>query len=54
MPAEKVLAAAATADENADNLTGANRKVAMSIVHLIEMAQRLADSAIEESAVRSR
>ncbi|WP_338526273.1 hypothetical protein NUH87_13125 [Pseudomonas batumici] len=32
--------AAATTYENADNLTGANRKVAMGIVHLIELAQR--------------
>ncbi|NWD68572.1 hypothetical protein HX870_13305 [Pseudomonas gingeri] len=39
--------AAATAYENADNLTGANRKVAMGIVHLIELAQRQVDSVIE-------
>ncbi|MBV6750011.1 hypothetical protein KV580_06855 [Pseudomonas chlororaphis] len=43
--------AAATAYENADNLTGANRKVAMGIVHLIELAQRQVDSVIEETAV---
>ncbi|MPQ68759.1 MULTISPECIES: hypothetical protein [unclassified Pseudomonas] len=43
--------AAATAYENADNLTGANRKVAMGIVHLIELAQRQVDSVIEEIAV---
>ncbi|KIH81659.1 DUF6124 family protein [Pseudomonas batumici] len=43
--------AAATAYENADNLTGANRKVAMGIVHLIELAQRQVDSVIEEMAV---
>ncbi|WP_191486442.1 DUF6124 family protein [Pseudomonas sp. FEN] len=43
--------AAATAYENADNLTGANRKVAMGIVHLIELAQRKLDSVIEEIAV---
>ncbi|WP_191486393.1 DUF6124 family protein [Pseudomonas sp. FEN] len=40
--------AAATAYENADNLTGANRKVAMGVVHLIELAQRQLDSVIEE------
>jgi len=40
--------AAATAYENADNLTGANRKVAMGVVHLIELAQRQVDSVIEE------
>jgi hypothetical protein len=43
--------AAATTYENADNLTGANRKVAMGIVHLIELAQRQVDSVIEETAV---
>ncbi|KPA88096.1 hypothetical protein PF66_05328 [Pseudomonas asplenii] len=31
--------AAATAYENADNQTGPNRKVAMGVVHLIELAQ---------------
>ncbi|MBV6754255.1 MULTISPECIES: hypothetical protein [Pseudomonas] len=40
--------AAATAYENADNLTGANRKVAMGVVHLIELAQRQVNSVIEE------
>ncbi|MCU1737341.1 MULTISPECIES: DUF6124 family protein [unclassified Pseudomonas] len=40
--------AAATAYENADNLTGPNRKVAMGVVHLIELAQRLVDSVIED------
>ena len=43
--------AAATAYENADNLAGANRKVAMGIVHLIELAQRQVDSVIEEITV---
>ncbi|MEF9673428.1 hypothetical protein QNM99_19425 [Pseudomonas sp. PCH446] len=38
----------ATAYENADNLTGANRKVAMGVVHLIELAQRQVDSVIED------
>jgi len=32
----------------ADNLTGSNRKVAMGMVHLIELAQRRVDSALEE------
>ncbi|RBH57185.1 hypothetical protein C3F00_012475 [Pseudomonas sp. MWU13-2860] len=40
--------AAATAYENADNLSGANRKVAMGVVHLIELAQRQVDSVIDE------
>jgi len=43
--------AAATAYENADNLTGANRKVAMGVVHLIELAQGKLDSMIDESPV---
>ncbi|MGA8135918.1 MAG: hypothetical protein WCA48_17485 [Pseudomonas gingeri] len=41
--------AAATAYENADNLTGANRKVGMGVVHLIELALGLVDSVIEEA-----
>ncbi|NWD70336.1 hypothetical protein HX870_22305 [Pseudomonas gingeri] len=40
--------AAATAYENADNLTGANRKIAMGVVHLIELAQRQVDSVIDK------
>ena len=32
---DSAAATAATAYENADNLTGANRKVAMGVVHLI-------------------
>ncbi|MGY2172706.1 DUF6124 family protein [Pseudomonas gingeri] len=40
--------AAATAYEHADNLTGPNRKVAMGLVHLIELALRQVDSLIEE------
>ncbi len=40
--------AAATAYENADNLTGPHRKVAMGVVHLIELAQRQVDSVLEE------
>ena len=41
--------AAATAYENADNLTGANRKVGMGVVHLIELALGLVDSVIEDA-----
>ncbi|GFM83311.1 hypothetical protein PSCICN_40030 [Pseudomonas cichorii] len=44
--------AAATAYENADNLTGSHRKVAMGVVHLIEMAQRLVDSLIDEKTAK--
>jgi len=40
--------AAAMAYDHADNLTGSNRKVAMGMVHLIELAQRRVDSALEE------
>ncbi|MFZ4968124.1 DUF6124 family protein [Pseudomonas sp. Mn2068] len=43
--------AAATAYENADNLTGPNRKVAMGVVHLIELAQRMVDSVLEREPV---
>ncbi len=40
--------AAATAYENADNQTGANRKVAMGVVHLIELAQLWVDSVLDK------
>lgn len=40
--------AAATAYEHADNQTGSNRKVAMGVVHLIEMAQMWMDSVLDE------
>ncbi|WP_416769621.1 DUF6124 family protein [Pseudomonas sp. RHF3.3-3] len=40
--------AAATAYENADNLTGPHRKVAMGVVHLIELAQRMLNVLIEK------
>ncbi|NWB31829.1 DUF6124 family protein [Pseudomonas gingeri] len=40
--------AAATAYENADNQTGANRKVAMGVVHLIEMAQMWIDAVLDK------
>ncbi len=43
--------AAATAYENADNQTGSNRKVAMGVVHLIEMAQMWVDSVLDKSAL---
>ncbi|UUQ65506.1 hypothetical protein NLK61_02300 [Pseudomonas fuscovaginae UPB0736] len=42
--------AAATAYENADNQTGPNRKVAMGVVHLIELAQ-LRMSVLEQQVV---
>ncbi|GFM53541.1 hypothetical protein OH708_23320 [Pseudomonas capsici] len=45
--------AAATAYENADNLTGSHRKVAMGVVHLVEMAQRLVDSLIDEQTAKA-
>jgi len=40
--------AAATAYENADNQTGSNRKVAMGVVHLIELAQWWMDSVLDK------
>jgi len=40
--------AAATAYENADNQTGTNRKVAMGVVHLIELAQLWMDSVLDK------
>jgi len=40
--------AAAMAYDHADNLTGSNRKVAMGMVHLIELAQHRVDSVLEE------
>ncbi|MPQ67195.1 MULTISPECIES: DUF6124 family protein [Pseudomonas] len=45
---EKFSHLAATAYENTDNLTGPHRKVAMGVVHLIELAQRQVDSLPEE------
>ena len=39
--------AAATAYEHADNLTGPDRKVAMGVVHLIELAQLRMDSVLD-------
>ncbi|MGY2284460.1 DUF6124 family protein [Pseudomonas gingeri] len=43
--------AAATAYENADNQTGPNRKVAMGVVHLIELAQLRMDTMLNELSV---
>ncbi|UUQ64402.1 hypothetical protein NLK61_24820 [Pseudomonas fuscovaginae UPB0736] len=43
--------AAATAYENADNQTGSNRKVAMGVVHLIELAQLRMDSMLEKQPI---
>ncbi|MGY2236402.1 DUF6124 family protein [Pseudomonas gingeri] len=41
--------AAATAYEQADNVTGANRKMGMGVVYLIELARGLVDSVIKET-----
>ncbi|NWD71791.1 hypothetical protein HX870_29715 [Pseudomonas gingeri] len=43
--------AAATAYEHADNQTGSNRKVAMGVVHLIELAKLRMDSVLDKWAV---
>ncbi|UZE31599.1 DUF6124 family protein [Pseudomonas asplenii] len=43
--------AAATAYESADQLDGANRKLAMGAVHLIELAQAWVDLVLEEGPV---
>jgi len=43
--------AAATAYEHADNQTGSNRKVAMGVVHLIELAQLRMDSVLDRQTV---
>jgi len=40
--------AAATAYENADNQTGPNRKVAMGVAHLIELAQLKMETILSE------
>ncbi|WP_439899232.1 DUF6124 family protein [Pseudomonas gingeri] len=46
--------AAATAYENADNQTGTDRKVAMGVVHLIELAQQKIDSVLDMQEARVR
>ncbi|MGY2284453.1 DUF6124 family protein [Pseudomonas gingeri] len=46
--------AAATAYENADNQTGTRRKVAMGVVHLIELAQQKIDSVLDMQEARVR
>ncbi|MGY2221440.1 DUF6124 family protein [Pseudomonas gingeri] len=43
--------AATTAYENTDNQTGPNRKVAMGVVHLIELAQLRMDAMLNELSV---
>src|SRR5450830_1141941 len=43
--------AAATAYEHADNQTGSTRKVAMGVVHLIELAQLRMDSVLDGQTV---
>ncbi len=45
--------AAATAYEHADNQTGSNRKVAMGVVHLIELAQLKMDSVLDGQAINA-
>jgi len=45
--------AVATAYEHADNQTGSNRKVAMGVVHLIELAQLRMDSVLDGQTVNS-
>ncbi|WP_273820443.1 DUF6124 family protein [Pseudomonas asplenii] len=45
--------AAATAYEHADNQTGSNRKLAMGIVHLIELAQLRMDSVLEKQSANA-
>ncbi|KIH83559.1 DUF6124 family protein [Pseudomonas batumici] len=45
--------AAATAYEHADNQTGSNRKVAMGVVHLIELAQLKMDSVLDEQPINA-
>ncbi|NWA11658.1 hypothetical protein HX808_31230 [Pseudomonas gingeri] len=46
--------AAAMAYENADNQTGTRRKVAMGVVHLIELAQQKIDSVLDMQEARVR
>ncbi|QXI26265.1 DUF6124 family protein [Pseudomonas vanderleydeniana] len=43
--------AAATAYEHADNQTGSNRRVAMGVVHLIELAQLRMDLLLEKQTL---
>ncbi|KPA87854.1 hypothetical protein PF66_05812 [Pseudomonas asplenii] len=43
--------AAATAYENADNQTGPNRKVAMGVVYLIELAQSRMDQFLNGQSI---
>ncbi|NWD71472.1 hypothetical protein HX870_28110 [Pseudomonas gingeri] len=45
--------AAATAYEHADNQTGSNRKLAMGVVHLIELAQIKMDSVLDGQAINA-
>jgi len=48
---ELLESAAATAYESVENLSGANRKVVLGVVHLIELAKALVDSALNERAI---
>ncbi|WP_248746671.1 DUF3077 domain-containing protein [Pseudomonas sp. MWU12-2037] len=48
---ELLESAAATAYESVENLNGANRKVVLGVVHLIELAKALVDSALDKRGV---
>src|SRR5450830_1365930 len=48
---ELLESAAATAYESVENLSGANRKVVLGVVHLIELAKALVDSALNGRGV---
>ncbi len=45
---ELLEAAAATAYESVENLSGANRKVVLGVVHLIELAKALVESELNK------
>ncbi|WP_397459536.1 hypothetical protein AB3464_10995 [Pseudomonas asplenii] len=47
---ELLEATAATAYESVENLSGANRKAVLGVVHLVELAKALVDSALNERA----
>ncbi len=50
---ELLEAAAATAYEAVENLSGSNRKVVLGVVHLIEMARAFVDSALDERSIQN-
>jgi hypothetical protein len=43
---ELLKCASATAYENGDNLTGSNRDLAFSVMHLVEMARAMVDRSL--------